>query len=239
MYTSLLTEAKGHLDHPEDLIFTDGTAGANRALSAFADTVNKPNAITIKWDGYPALIFGRNSAGQFSIMDKHMFNKADGSGRQVFSPQEFAAYDQARGAGHRSELHGIVNAIWPYLEKASLGSKGYYWGDFLFSQPLEDNNGVYTFRANPNGITYKVADNSDFAKHYIRNKSAGIAVHQYLAPTAATTDDAVSLDGTIGKLKNNTPIAIIPSAMPVDATVAVKKPEFDKAAKEVAKWTNS
>lgn len=236
MFNSLLTEAKGHLDHPEDLIFTDGTAGAQRALSAFTDTVNKPNAITIKWDGYPALIFGRNSAGQFSIMDKHMFNKADGSGRQVFSAQEFAAYDQARGAGHRSDLHWIVNAIWPYLEKASQGSKGYYWGDFLFSEPPEDNNGVYTFRANPNGITYKVADDSDFAKQYIQNKAAGIAVHQYLAPTAATTDDAVSLDGTIGKLKNNTPVAIIPSSMPVDATVSIKKPEYEKLAGQVAKW---
>ena len=79
-----LTEDKGHLDHPEDLIFLGGTEGANRAVQAMLDTAKNPDKITIKWDGYPALIFGRGVNGKFSIMDKHMFNKKDLSGRQVF-----------------------------------------------------------------------------------------------------------------------------------------------------------
>jgi hypothetical protein len=233
--TQLLLEAKGHLDHPEDLIFMDGAQGGARAIAALSDTVKNPQAVTIKWDGYPALIFGRNSAGQFSIMDKHMFNKADGSGRQVFSPQEFEAYDAARGAGHRSDLHWIISAIWPALEKASKGTKGYYWGDFLFSEPLEEQDGVYTFRANPNGITYKVAADSELG-HLIANKPAAVAVHQYLAPNAATTDDAISLDGTIGKLKNNTPVAIVPSAMPVAATLKLPREDFSKLTTAIKRY---
>ena len=208
-----LKEDKGHLDHPEDLIFLGGSAGASRALQAAIDTVKNPKTVTIKWDGYPALIFGRNSRGKFSIMDKHMFNKKDGTGRQVFSPEQFMQYDQARGVD-RSGLHALMAEIWPGLAKASSGSKGYYWGDLLFSKPLQEQNGLYVFKANPNGITYKVVADSDIG-NLIAGKQGGIAVHQYLAPNAMTTDEATSLNGTIGQLKNNSNIAIVPSAMPI------------------------
>jgi len=208
-----LKEDKGHLDHPEDLIFLGGSQGANRALQAAIATVKNPKTVTIKWDGYPALIFGRNSRGKFSIMDKHMFNKKDGSGRQVFSPEQFVQYDQARGVD-RSGLHALMAEIWPGLAKASSGSKGYYWGDLLFSQSLTEKNGMYTFKANPKGITYTVDAGSDLGR-LMTGKQAGIAVHQYLAPNAMTTDDATSLDGSIGQLKNNSNVAIVPSAMPI------------------------
>jgi hypothetical protein len=207
-----INEDKGHLDHPEDLIFLGGSEGANRAVQSTIATVNNPATVTIKWDGYPALIFGRNSSGKFSIMDKHMFNKKDGTGRQVFSPEQFVEYDQARGV-ERDSLWPIINEIWPGLEKASRSGKGYYWGDLLFHQPLKDQNGSYVFKANPNGITYKVEANSTVGK-LMGGKRAGIAVHQYIDPNAMTTDEAVTLNGNIGQLKNNSDVAIVPSAMP-------------------------
>ena len=209
---SIIVEAKGHLDHPEDLIFLGGGAGATQALNAIIATAKNPNTVTIKWDGYPALIFGRDFNGKFSIMDKHMFNKKDGSGRAVYSPEQFRQYDIARGVD-RSDLHRLINEIWPGLEKASSSAKGYYWGDLLFSQPLVDKNGVFTFKANPNGITYTVDTSSDVGK-LMSGKTAGIAVHQQLAPESASTDFATTLNGTIGNLKNNSDVAIVPSAMP-------------------------
>lgn len=209
---SSLKEDKGHLDHPEDLIFLDGSAGANRALQASIATVKNPNTVTIKWDGYPALIFGRGRDGKFRIMDKHMFNKKDGTGRQVFSPEQFVQYDQARQVD-RSGLYEVIATIWPGLEKASRGGKGFYWGDLLFAQPLTEQNGLYVFKANPNGITYKVDVNSEIGQ-LLGGKVAGIAVHQYLDPGAATTDEATTLNGNIGTLKNNSDVAIVPSKMP-------------------------
>ena len=119
-----LNEDKGHLDHPEDLVFLGDVTGANRAVDAIVKTVSNPKTITIKWDGYPALIFGRDTNGKFSIMDKHMFNKKDGTGRQVYSPEEFRKYDLDRGVD-RSDLHRLIAEIWPNLEKASNGTKGY------------------------------------------------------------------------------------------------------------------
>ena len=208
----IIKEDKGHLDHPEDLVFLGDLEGAKRALDAMQKTVSTPDTITIKWDGYPALIFGRGPGGKFSIMDKHMFNKKDGTGRQVFSPEQFVQYDQARGVD-RTGLHQLIAEIWPGLEKADNG-KGFYWGDLLFSQPLEEKDGVYTFRANPNGITYTVDPNSEVGK-LMKGKTAGIAVHQFIPADAASTDSATPLNGTIGKLKNNSNIAIVPSKMPI------------------------
>ena len=228
-----LTEDKGHLDHPEDLIFLGGTEGANRAVQAMLDTAKNPDKITIKWDGYPALIFGRGVNGKFSIMDKHMFNKKDLSGRQVFSPEQFAQYDQARGVD-RSDLHQIIAQIWPGLEKSDR-SKGYYWGDLLFKQPLQEQNGLYTFKANPNGITYTVDANSELG-NFFKGKTSGIVVHQYIAPDAPTTDQAVPLDGTIGQLKNNSDVAILPAKMPITPAVKVDASLLKKAKSEIAKY---
>lgn len=229
----VLAEAKGHLDHPEDLIVLDGTNGANRALQAIVDTAKNPKTITIKWDGYPALIFGHGPDGKFSIMDKHMFNKSDGSGRKIYSPQDFINYDKARGVD-RGELNNIITNIWAGLQKASEGTKGYYWGDMLFGSTLKDEKGLFKFRANPNGIAYTVDADSDIGK-LLAGKKAGVAVHQYLSPDAASTDDATPLNGTIGQLKNNSDVAIVPSAMPTTPKVTLDKTLVNNVKSAIAK----
>ena len=208
-----LVEASGHMDHPEDLVFLDDEPGARHALQQIESTIKSPNNITIKWDGYPALIFGRNPEGRFSIMDKHMFNKKDGTGRQVFSPEEFQDYDTARGV-NRGDLYRIINTVWSGLETSDRGSTGYYWGDLLFSKPLDAKDGLFTFKANPGGITYTVDVDSE-AGHLLSGKQAGIAVHQFIPANAMTTNEAESLNGSIGNLKNDSNVAIVPSKMPI------------------------
>lgn len=206
-----LNEAKGHLDHPEDAIFIGGSSYAATAVKACVSVAQNPELVTIKWDGYPALIFGRGANGKFAIMDKHMFNKAGGVGRTAYTPEMFRKYDLDRGVD-RSQLHQILAQIWPGLSKEDKG-QGYYWGDLLFSQPLKNEQGLYKFRANPNGITYTVDVDSEIGK-LMTNKVAGIAVHQFIPPNAASTDDATSLNGSIGQLKNDSNVAIVPSKMP-------------------------
>jgi len=231
-----IVEAKGHLDHPEDLVFLDDESGARRAIDAIEATVSNPNTVTIKWDGYPALIFGRGPDGKFSIMDKHMFNKKDGSGRVVHSPQEFVEYDNARGV-NRGDLYDLIARIWPGLEKSDRGSNGYYWGDLLFSKPLQERNGQFSFRANPNGITYSVDSDSEVGR-LMSGKEAAVAVHQFIKPDAASTDDAVPLNGTIGNLENNSNVAIVPSKMPVTPKLKVNTKLKNAAEQALAKYGN-
>jgi len=228
-----LVEAKGHLDHPEDLVFLGDVEGARQAISAIEQTIAQPGTITIKWDGYPALIFGRNKEGRFSIMDKHMFNKKDGTGRQVFSPQEFRQYDKNRGVD-RGDLYQLIDNIWPGLEKADRGSLGYYWGDLLFAKPLEDQDGYYSFKMNPNGIAYKVKADSEVG-HMLKGKTAGVGVHTFIPVNAQTTDESVSLDGTIGNLHNNSDVAIVPSKMPITPKIKMPTKLKSQAESEIAK----
>ena len=229
-----LVEAKGHLDHPEDLVFIEDEAGAKRAIQAIEATINNPQTVTIKWDGYPALIFGKGTDGRFTIMDKHMFNKKDGTGRQVFSPREFVEYDRARGVD-RGDLYNLISTIWPGLEKEDRGSNGYYWGDLLFSVPLQDEKGVFKFRANPNGIAYTVDTDSDVGK-LLAGKVAGIAVHQFIPADAASTDEATSLNGSIGNLQNTSNVAIVPSKMPITPNLKMPKQLLNVAKRELNQY---
>lgn len=228
-----LLEDKGHLDHPEDMIFLGGSQGASNAVNAIVKTAQDPKHVTIKWDGYPALIFGRGSNGKFTIMDKHMFNKKDGTGRVNYSPDAFQKYDQARGVD-RSSLYPIIKTIWAGLSKEDPGY-GFYWGDLLFSQPLQETNGIYQFKANPNGITYTVQSDSNVGK-LIAGKSAGIAVHQYIPADAPTTDQAVSLNGGIGQLQNNSNVAIVPSAMPIIPKLSINKTQVARCNKAIQQY---
>lgn len=229
-----INEDKGHLDHPEDLIFLGGSAGATRALSAIVQTAKNPKTVTIKWDGYPALIFGRDANGKFSIMDKHMFNKKDGTGRAVYSPAAFRQYDLNRGVD-RSDLHRLVAELWAGLDAASKSATGYYWGDLLFHRPLVAKKGMYTFKANPNGITYTVEASSEIGK-LITGKAGGIAVHQMLSPDALSTDQAQTLNGTLGQLQNNSNVAIVPSAMPSLPQIKVDQAQVKSVQASIAKF---
>ena len=66
-----LSEAR--IAHPEDLIFDFGAPGAEQAMVNLKNTVNNPSEATIKWDGKPAVIFGRNERGEFVLTDKSGF----------------------------------------------------------------------------------------------------------------------------------------------------------------------
>lgn len=229
----IIVEDKGHLDHPEDAIFIGGSSYATKAVQAIESTTQNPNFVTIKWDGYPALIFGRGQNGKFTIMDKHMFNKKDGTGRVNYSPEAFQQYDAARGVD-RSSLYPIINTIWNGLA-AEDRDYGFYWGDLLFSQPLQPQNGLYSFKANPGGIAYTVDPKSDIGK-IMTGKAAGIAVHQFIPADAPNTDSATSLNGNIGKLQNNSNVAIVPSKMPNTPKLQISSAQKNKALQLIQKY---
>lgn len=246
--------AKAHLTHPEDIIIMQGSRGLDTALKYMTATLHQPDQATIKWDGSPALIFGYGPDGKFRVMDKHMFDKVDDSGRNVFSPKQFAQYDINRGVDRGTMIQDVTN-LWPGLQKATPKTPGYYWGDVLFGAPLQDSNGLYTFRPNPTGIEYKIQSNSPFAQQNIKGKRAGIAVHQFIPADAhqkaieatqearrqgkketyKATDFAQSLNGSLGHLQvpPKSSIAILPSKMAI--TPEMNTAGWDDAIERVKK----
>ena len=167
---------EGRIVHPEDMVIDSGITGAQQAVAGLAAMAKGQEPTTIKWDGFPALVFGRNVDGQLVVADKHMFEKKSGEGR-VTSAQAFQQYDINRGAD-RSDLYGKVNVLYPALEKIIPKSfRGYFMGDLLYAgQPTVDD-GFYIFK--PNTVTYKVKAKSAAGKS-IASSVAGIAVHTFI-----------------------------------------------------------
>ena len=217
-----------HIVHPEDLVFSEGIPGAQRAIAALAAMVTGKELTTIKWDGFPALVFGRNVDGQLMVTDKHMFDKKDGSGR-VTSPDAFRQYDANRGAD-RADLYDKIDLIWNALESIIPGNfRGFYMGDLLYAGRLQPQGGFFTFK--PNTVTYKVKENSPTGQH-IAGSVAGIAVHTFI-PGIGEGDRP--LEG-LGGLPSSGPIWFVSGTMPVPR-VAIDKSVLNQTQATVGKYS--
>lgn len=159
------------IPHPEDAFLTQGVGAAISAISQLESTVQNADKVTIKWDGKPALIWGRLPNGRLAVMDKYMFD----SGFAAQSPKDWIQYDKQKKSGNlREDLYPKLQAIWPGLDAATKGS-GFYWGDLMWSGKLSPAGGVYRFK--PNTVDYAIPANSELGE-MIGDKTGGIVVHQ-------------------------------------------------------------
>lgn len=162
---------KGRTPHPEDAIF-NGSAAVAQQISGLKSVIANPANLTIKWDGYPAIIFGRMPDGRIGMADKYMFDR----GVLVTSPDEWEKYDSQKASGGlRGTLYDAAATLWPGLN-AAVERPGFYWGDLMYSTKLVPQQGVYRFK--PNLVEYQVDVNSPLGKT-IGNSVGGIVVHQY------------------------------------------------------------
>jgi hypothetical protein len=76
-----LSEA-ARIQHAEDIVFWEGSKGAIRALQSLRNLDQGGHSeVTIKWDGSPAIIFGRDANGEFILTDKSGFTAKGYDGR--------------------------------------------------------------------------------------------------------------------------------------------------------------
>lgn len=231
----ILTEAAGHMDHPEDMVMWGGIpkyTPLSRAIASLNAVAERPQAVTIKIDGWPALIFGSGPDGRFAILDKHMFNSSNQANRAIYSPQDFAQREAARGEKARMGLAQTVAALWKSLEASYSGNSGWYMGDLVFypNKPLTTQRvntaagprEVYQFQANPEGLMYRVPVDSDLGE-YLSNKVAGIAIHRHLPSDAVNTEDRVTWLAGLGNLRRRGNVALLPVRMPVTPDVRVNQ----------------
>lgn len=177
-----LTEAAARIEHLEDLVFEKGTRGIREALAIIeAAAANTADTTTVKWDGKPAIIWGRNPEGRFVLTDKSGF-LAKGYDGLATSPDQLARIQNMR-SGERGELIGIYARLWPMLEAATpTNFKGYVQGDLLYTSQPPEQAGAYVFK--PNFIEYRIPAASKLGQA-IGDSEVGIAVHtKYSDPGA-------------------------------------------------------
>lgn len=218
----LVEAANPRTPHPEDAVF-NGLSSAREAVDSMYYVINNPESLTIKWDGFPALIFGYNDKGQFTVSDKYMFDK--GPEYLGTSPKFWQEYDASRGKS-RPELYQKLNNIWNGLKAAVGSSKGFFWGDLMWGAPLESQNGKLVFK--PNTVTYAVPVNSDLGKT-IAGTNGGVAVHQYFDQVGGKPSpwNGQGLNG-------NKEVAILTPNMGIDFALEAPKNEVAKVNQAVA-----
>lgn len=169
------------IEHPEDMVFDSGSRGLRQALDAIKQTAQKPESATVKWDGRPAIIFGRKPTGEFVLTDKAGF-LAKGYDGLATSPQQLAQIMQQRG-GERSELISLYQRLFPMLRRAVPENfSGYIQGDLLYTDTPPVVNGAYEFT--PNTVKYRVPVDSDLGKK-ISDSTAAVVIHTRLAAPGA------------------------------------------------------
>jgi hypothetical protein len=170
--------AKG-IEHLEDLVFRRGTQGILDALEIVRHATEAPKkTTTAKWDGKPAVIFGRKPAtGEFVLTDGSGF-EAKGYDGLATSPRMMAEI-QNRRSGDRTQLIELYATLFPVLEAAlPNGFRGYVNGDLLYMQTPPEIAGNYVFR--PNTVEYKIPARSNLGQR-IGNSNIGIAIHSMYA----------------------------------------------------------
>ena len=169
------------IDHAEDIVFWEGSAGAMRALEALKSLEGDSHRdVTIKWDGSPAIIFGRNEAGEFVLTDKSGFG-AKGYDGKAKSANDLEAMLMNR-PGYQKDPEGYgafvanMKDIYDEYEKAvPKDYRGYFKGDLLYFNTPEKRDGNYIFT--PNIVTYSVDSNSELGKKIGASKT-GVVIHR-------------------------------------------------------------
>jgi hypothetical protein len=175
--------AKG-IEHIEDLVFRNGTRGIQQALAVIEHMKdNTKKSTTVKWDGKPALIFGRDSNGTFILTDVAGFT-AKGYNGLFTSPRQVAKHLAARDADAEAkgkpatrvqDLLPVYQELWPLLNAAVPENfKGFIQGDLLYTQTPPESAGNLEFR--PNTIAYSIPAASKLGEE-IANSNVGIAIH--------------------------------------------------------------
>ena len=163
------------IQHPEDMIFDGGAKGALQSIEDLKTLPQSTKDITIKWDGKPAVIFGRDDNGEFVLTDKSGFTAKTYSG-SAKSPEELEKIMKMRG-GDRTELINMYKSMWSALEaQTPKGMKGYFMADVLYVGTPTKQGDTYQFT--PNTVTYTVDSDTDLGKQ-IADSKAALAVHTY------------------------------------------------------------
>jgi hypothetical protein len=162
------------IEHLEDLVFEKGTQGIRSAVDIMRHaSENTRGTTTVKWDGKPAIVFGRKPDGTFVLTDKSGFS-AKGYDGLATSPEQIRQIMALR-KGDRTDLVAIYQKLFPLLQAATPENmRGYILGDLLYTTPPADVAGAYVFK--PNFVEYKIPANSKLGQR-IAGTEVGVAIH--------------------------------------------------------------
>ena len=176
------------INHAEDLIFWEGSAGAMRAVQQLEQLAKGTKSLTIKWDGSPAIIFGRNPNGEFIFTDKHGFMAKSYDGRAT-SPDDLEgaimqrAKDKSKAKTYRQYASKMKSVFELFQNAVPNNFQGYFVGDMLYFNTPKKVGNSYVFQ--PNVVNYQVPAETDLGKR-MGSSRAGVVVHYIMSEKGRT-----------------------------------------------------
>ena len=218
------------IQHIEDLVFFEGSRGAMRAVASLRNMAKGGHKdVTIKWDGSPAVIFGRDENGEFIFTDKGGFGKVGGKGRAK-SPDELKAELLGRSGGKNKDdpkriaFANNMAEVFTVFEKAvPRNFQGFFKGDLLYYRTPKVIENNFVFKPNPGGVEYAVDVSSDLGKRIARSKTA-VVIHRMV-----DIDGSESPLKDIGMFEGNDLLVVPP--MSVETPPEVPNAEVERLAK--------
>ena len=219
-YKTYLKEG-ARIEHPEDLVFDLGSKGIKQALDGIKRSAEEPaKTNTIKWDGKPAVVFGRDDSGQFILTDKGGFVA------QGYNGLATSAKDMARVFSNRKGDYGpliqLYGKLFPLLDGTiPQHFRGFVQADLLYSSTPPVENGAYVFT--PNQVTYRVSADTDLGKQ-IGASEVGLAIHTEIDKPGGTVRPVTSrvLDKAPGVLVLDSTMKDTGSAINLDKGLVIK-----------------
>ena len=220
VYKPYLAEG-ARIAHPEDLVFDYGSKGIKQALDGLKRSAEEPAKVnTIKWDGKPAIIFGRDNNGQFILTDKGGFVAQGYNGLATSAKDMERVFSNRKG--DYSDLILVYQKLFPLLRRAvPQHFRGFIQADLLFSNTPPIQNHAYVFT--PNQVTYRVSDETALGKQ-IGASEVGIAVHTEIDKPGGTVSPVTSkvLDKSPGLLALDSTMRDTGSAIKLDKGLVIK-----------------
>ena len=241
---NILTEGV-RITHIEDTVIEQGVDGALFALNQLEQMIqNDPKNkkyLTIKYDGKPAVVLGRDETGRLMFTDKPRF-VAKGYNGRAYGPTELqqiltsrvpvdATADQM---AERQRYAQGLSVFWDTLEQSiPKDFRGYILGDLMWSPGLSRPSMVddyYVFT--PNTVTYKLHKDTDIGKQIAKlglDKSVGIAVHQYLP----LNSDVPQLLSSVPKYNKNAGLIMFGAEFPTQPDLSLEIDKIEQLKKQI------
>lgn len=191
-----------HLEHLEDDVINLGYKGAQQSiafvealLQLFKGTSNQKLNITVKWDGAPAVVCGKDpETGLFFVATKHA---AFGKIPKLCFNEEMVDYYHAGG------LAETMKTV--FRELSPLGIQDVMQGDVMFTPAIKKSrtiDGVENITFKPNTIVYAVPV-TDPLSTTIRNANLGIVFHTKYSGSGPVNTLSASFGVDVSKLKKS------------------------------------
>jgi len=206
-----------HLEHLEDDILNQGSAGGKNAIAFLKELgkmLTEPTSnvrITTKWDGAPAVIFGKDPvSGQFFVGTKGVFAKLP---KTCFSDADVDAY-------YSGDLAKKLKTCLKLLPK--LGVNNVVQGDLLFTDDKQTRTikGKKVISFQPNTITYAVPAGTPLGDKVAKAK-LGIVLHTQYSGGPRLLDMTPSFGVDVSKMQNIPGVMVFSSSFQ-DASGASK-----------------